>query len=165
MDNFFHYRMHSPVGDLLLVAGGRGLRLLHFENGRDIADSGQSIESRDFLAPYTEQLSAYFRGRLREFTCALDLQGTQFQKLCWQALRNIPYGTTCTYADLAQEVGRPAAFRAVGQANHRNPVAIIVPCHRVIGADGTLTGYGGGLRIKEALLRLEGALPQPGLKF
>jgi O-6-methylguanine DNA methyltransferase len=99
-----------------------------------------------------------FRGELRAFTCPLDLQGTQFQKQCWEALRSIPYGTTCSYAELARRIGRPRAFRAVGQANQTNPVAIIVPCHRVIGANGSLTGYGGGMKTKELLLRLEGAL-------
>ena len=94
--------------------------------------------------------------------CALsrlkfDLVGTQFQKDCWQALLRIPYGETCSYADIASAIGRPNAFRAVGQANHDNPIAIIVPCHRVLGANGTLTGYGGGLSTKEKLLRLEGA--------
>jgi methylated-DNA-[protein]-cysteine S-methyltransferase len=83
--------------------------------------------------------------------------GTQFQKDCWQALLRIPYGETSSYAEIASAIGRPKAFRAVGQANHDNPIAIIVPCHRVLGADGTLTGYGGGLSTKEKLLRLEGA--------
>jgi O-6-methylguanine DNA methyltransferase len=94
---------------------------------------------------------------LREFTCKLDLVGTEFQKQCWKALLRIPYGRTCSYADIARQIGRPQAFRAVGQANHDNPIAIIVPCHRVLGANGTLTGYGGGLPTKERLLRLEGA--------
>lgn len=165
MKHIHYYRVPSPAGTLLLAATGQGLQLLHFDDGRPVADTEQWMESRAALAPYIDEISAYFRGELREFTCPLDLKGTEFQKRCWQALRRIPYGSTCTYADLAREAGRPGAFRAVGQANHRNPVAIIVPCHRVIGADGTLTGYGGGLRVKEMLLRLEGALPQPGLKF
>src|SRR6185312_10612792 len=88
--------------------------------------------------------------------------GTPFQKRCWEALRGIPYGETRTYAEIARQIGSPRAFRAVGQANHENPIAIIVPCHRVVGADGTLTGYGGGLEIKQKLLQLEGAkLAQP----
>ncbi|HXO37177.1 MAG TPA: methylated-DNA--[protein]-cysteine S-methyltransferase [Candidatus Acidoferrum sp.] len=103
------------------------------------------------------QLEAYLCGTLRSFTFELDLIGTQFQKDCWQALLRIPYGETCSYADIASAIGRPNAFRAVGQANHDNPIAIIVPCHRVVGANGTLTGYGGGLTTKERLLRLEGA--------
>ena len=115
------------------------------------------IESQEHLQPYISQLEAYFRGELREFMFPLDLVGTQFQKDCWQTLLRIPYGKTCSYAEIARAIGRPNAFRAVGQANHDNPIAIVVPCHRVLGANGTLTGYGGGLSTKEKLLRLEGA--------
>jgi methylated-DNA-[protein]-cysteine S-methyltransferase len=160
-------RMPSPLGPLLLAASAKGLRCLQFDAAKlPQATRGEVwIESPNALQPYAEQLLAYFRGELREFTCPLDLQGTAFQKDCWQALRRIPYGSTCSYADLARRVGRPKAFRAVGQANHRNPVAIIVPCHRVVGSAGSLTGYGGGLEIKEKLLRLEGAMTQPGLSF
>jgi methylated-DNA-[protein]-cysteine S-methyltransferase len=163
----FYLRMQSPVGPLLLAATEKGLRHLQFDRGElpELAKGEVWIESSVALKPYAEQLYAYFRGELREFTCDLDLQGTAFQKKCWEALRTIPYGATCSYADLARKVGSPRAFRAVGQANHQNPVAIIVPCHRVIGADGTLTGYGGGLSIKEKLLHLEGAAVQPGLRF
>src|SRR5262249_57539322 len=114
---------------------------------------------------YAGQVQAYFRGELRQFTCPLDLQGTQFQKKCWEALLAIPYGETCSYAELARKVGSPRAFRAVGQANHNNPIAIIIPCHRVIGADGSLTGYGGGMAIKELLLRLEAASRQREFLF
>jgi O-6-methylguanine DNA methyltransferase len=115
------------------------------------------IEAAERLRPYEQQINAYFRGELREFTFTLDLVGTSFQKDCWRALLRIPYGKTCSYADIAREIGRPQAFRAVGQANHDNPIAIVVPCHRVLGANGMLTGYGGGLGTKEKLLRLEGA--------
>jgi methylated-DNA-[protein]-cysteine S-methyltransferase len=163
-----HYsRVHSPAGPLLLAATERGLRYLLFDRGKlPKPRSDESwIESPAALQPYVEQLQAYFRGELRGFTCPLDLQGTQFQKKCWEALRHIPYGTTCSYAELAQRVGSPRAFRAVGQANHNNPVAIIIPCHRVIGADGSLTGYGGGMKTKELLLRLEGVSVQGTLKF
>lgn len=160
-------RFASPVGLLLLSASENGLRYLLFDRGEalPVGKSESWIESAEALDPYEAQLSAYFRGSLREFTCPLDLQGTAFQIACWNALREIPYGATCTYAELARKVGRPTAFRAVGQANHRNPVAIIVPCHRVVGSDGTLTGYGGGLEIKEKLLRLEGVPVQPALAF
>jgi methylated-DNA-[protein]-cysteine S-methyltransferase len=149
----------SVVGPLLLAATENGLRCVHFHKGKLPAPGKDEvwIESRDYLRPYEMQLEAYFRGELREFTCKLDLIGTQFQKHCWQALLRIPYGQTCSYADIARAIGRPTAFRAVGQANHDNPLAIIVPCHRVLGANGTLTGYGGGLSTKEKLLRLEGA--------
>jgi O-6-methylguanine DNA methyltransferase len=123
------------------------------------------IESEDALRSYHEQLLSYFRGELRDFTFNLDLVGTPFQKKCWDALRQIPYGTTCSYRDLARAVGSPRGFRAVGQANHNNPVAIVVPCHRVIGANGSLTGYGGGMETKEKLLRLEGVNLQQILRF
>ncbi len=138
-----------------------------FDRGQPLTAGNGAVftESAAQLEPYADQLQKYFRGSLRVFTCPLDLQGTAFQRACWQALCEIPYGSTCTYGELARKVGRPAAFRAVGQANHRNPVAIIVPCHRVVGSDGTLTGYGGGLEIKEKLLRLEGVALQPTLGF
>jgi methylated-DNA-[protein]-cysteine S-methyltransferase len=160
-------RMQSPVGPLLLAATEKGLRWLQFDRGNlpGTIEGEVWIESAEALQPYTTQLRAYFRRELETFTCELDLQGTTFQKECWEALRAIPYGTTCSYADIARKVGRPRAVRAVGQANHRNPVAIIVPCHRVIGAGGSLTGYGGGLEIKEKLLQLEGGVLQPFLGF
>src|SRR6267154_2135434 len=148
------------VGTLLLAATEKGLRCLQFYKSATMPPPAKGevwVESREHLRPYISQLEAYFRGELRSFTCELDLIGTQFQRDCWQALLRIPYGETCSYADIASAIGRPNAFRAVGQANHDNPIAIIVPCHRVLGADGTLTGYGGGLSTKEKLLRLEGA--------
>ena len=147
------------VGPLLLAATEKGLRCLHFYKGT-MPTPGKDetwVESSEHLQPYVAQLDSYFRGELREFTFDLDLVGTQFQKDCWQALLRIPYGKTCSYAEIARAIGRPNAFRAVGQANHDNPIAIVVPCHRVLGANGTLTGYGGGLNTKEKLLRLEGA--------
>jgi len=149
----------SVVGPLLLAATAKGLRRLQFYKGT-MPPPGKDetwIESPERLQPYVSQLEAYFRGELREFTFAVDLIGTKFQKDCWQALLRIPYGKTCSYAEIARAIGRPNAFRAVGQANHDNPIAIVVPCHRVLGANGTLTGYGGGLSTKEKLLRLEGA--------
>jgi O-6-methylguanine DNA methyltransferase len=153
-------RVESPVGPLLLAATEAGLRCVQFYKGKlPPPTKGEVwIESREHLCPYEEQISAYFRGELRRFTCKLDLIGTSFQKDCWEALLRIPYGETRSYAEVAREIGRPKAFRAVGQANHDNPLAIIVPCHRVLGASGTLTGYGGGLNTKEMLLRLEGAI-------
>jgi methylated-DNA-[protein]-cysteine S-methyltransferase len=152
-------RMESPVGPLLLAATEKGLRCLQFDRG-ELPSPGKDeiwLESREYLQPYEEQINAYFRGDLRQFSCKLDLIGTQFQRDCWEALLRIPYGDTCSYVDIAREIGRPQASRAVGQANHVNPIAIIVPCHRVVGANGTLTGYGGGLSTKEKLLNLEGA--------
>jgi methylated-DNA-[protein]-cysteine S-methyltransferase len=108
------------------------------------------------LQPVAEQLQAFFRRELTEFQLDLDLQGTEFQRAVWQALQAIPYGETRSYADIAKAVGRPQAMRAVGGANHANPVPIIVPCHRVIGKSGQLVGYGGGLELKQRLLKLEG---------
>ena len=162
----YYSRVQSPVGELLLAATDKGLCRLQLHGGLPApAHDERWTESREPLRSCEDQLNAYFRGELREFTCDLDVHGTAFQKQCWEALRGIPYGATCTYAEIARAVGRPRAFRAVGQANHQNPVAIIIPCHRVIGADGTLTGYGGGLAMKQALLRLEGVNLQGALEF
>lgn len=157
----------SPVGPLLLGATDKGLRCLSFYRGKlpKLGKEELWIESEEALQPYVSQLDAYFRGERREFTFKLDLVGTPFQKRCWQALCEIPYGKTCSYADLARKVGSPRGFRAVGQANHTNPIAIVVPCHRVIGANGSLTGYGGGTNVKEMLLRLEGVTLQSSLMF
>lgn len=153
----YYTRVRVPVGELLIAATEKGLCHLQLDGKLPPpAHDELWVESPGQLQIYEDQLHAYFRGELREFRCALDLRGTPFQKECWEALRRIPYGTTCSYAELARAVGRPRAFRAVGQANHQNPVAIIIPCHRVIGADGSLTGYGGGLKMKQELLRLEG---------
>jgi methylated-DNA-[protein]-cysteine S-methyltransferase len=115
-------------------------------------------DSANELSSYIRELEEYFAGTRRAFDFPLDLRGTDFQVACWRALLAIPYGETRTYADIARAVGRPQGFRAVGMANNRNPVAIVVPCHRVIASDGTLCGYGGGLDIKRKLLELEGAL-------
>lgn len=148
--------IETPIGKLLLAASERGLRYIYFGGIQSRPGKGEVwVESPDMLKPYEEQLQAYFRGELREFTCKLDLVGTEFQKKCWCALLRIPYGKTSSYADIAKQVGSPKAFRAVGQANHNNPIPIIVPCHRVITSSGTLGGYGGGLELKERLLRLE----------
>ncbi len=111
---------------------------------------------QNYLTPYVAQLEEYFEGKRRIFDVPLDLKGTDFQISVWQALLRIPYGTTKAYSEIAREIKRPKAVRAVGGAIGANPVSIIVPCHRVIGKDGTLTGFGGGLEIKERLLRLEG---------
>ena len=130
-------------------------------NPRDLRVESKKLrfeESRTRIAAYISQLEEYFAGTRREFTFPLDLRGTEFQLACWRALLAIPYRETRTYADIARAVGRPQGFRAVGMANNRNPIAIVVPCHRVIASDGTLCGYGGGLDIKRKLLQLEGAL-------
>jgi O-6-methylguanine DNA methyltransferase len=148
-------RMNSPVGPLLLVVSERGLAALEFGAGNVGSAWAESAEK---VAPYVRQLEDYFAGRRRHFDLPLDLRGTDFQKRCWQELLKIPYGETRSYADIARAIGNPTAVRAVGLANGQNPIAIIVPCHRVIGSDGSLTGYGGGLETKRKLLELEGAL-------
>ena len=108
----------------------------------------------------TSQLQAYFKGKLRKFDLPLDPQGTDFQRDAWQALLDIPYGETRSYSDVARAIGRPKAVRAVGAANGQNPIAIVIPCHRVVGSNGDLTGFGGGLDVKQQLLTLEGSLSQ-----
>jgi O-6-methylguanine DNA methyltransferase len=176
----------SLVGPLFLAASGQGLVALEFDerlpgqqtirpNPRDLrsergSESERSTsdrarnkamrfeESERAVQPYARELEEYFAGQRREFSFPLDLRGTEFQLACWRALLQIPYGETRTYADIARAVGKPTGFRAVGMANNRNPLAIVVPCHRVIASDGTLCGYGGGLDVKRKLLELEGAL-------
>jgi len=120
-------------------------------------------ESKSALAPYLCELNQYFSGARRAFTFPLDLRGTNFQLACWQALLAIPYGETCSYRDIAVAIGHARAYRAVGMSNNRNPIAIVVPCHRVIASSGSLCGYGGGLEIKRKLLDLEQASLRPGL--
>jgi epoxyqueuosine reductase len=172
METLYYEVFTSPVGPLFLAASPRGLVALEFDkrmpgqqsirpNPRDLRVESKELsfeESASRLRTYTRELEEYFAGSRREFTFPLDLRGTEFQLACWRALQQIPYGETRTYADIARVVGRPLGFRAVGMANNRNPVAIVVPCHRVIASDGTLCGYGGGLDIKRKLLELEGAL-------
>ena len=134
-------------------------------NPRDLREEKQGLafeDSRRAVEPYLTRTSRNIsQAQRREFAFPLDLRGTDFQVACWRALLNIPYGETRTYADIARAVGKPKAFRAVGMANNRNPIAIVVPCHRVIASDGTLCGYGGGLDVKRKLLELEGALTKP----
>lgn len=112
------------------------------------------------LPEVRRQLDEYLAGRRRDFDLPLETGGTPFQRLCWEALQRIPYGETRSYGQMAREIGRPAAVRAVGHANHDNPIGVIIPCHRVIGANGSLTGYAGGLDMKRALLELEGVVPR-----
>lgn len=162
----------SPVGPLFLAASEKGLVALEFDarlpgqqtirpNPRDLRAEGKGFcfeRADEKMVGYGQELEEYFAGSRREFRFPLDLRGTEFQVACWRALLAIPYGETRTYADIAREVRRPQGFRAVGMANNRNPIAIVVPCHRVIASDGSLCGYGGGLDIKRKLLELEGAL-------
>lgn len=146
----------SPIGTIEIRGTEAGVSDLNFVKAKGSRQGG--APRRNLPAPLAEalaQLEEYFQGRRRTFTVKLDLGGTEFQKRVWTELLAIAYGRTTTYKAIAEAVGRPAATRAVGGANHRNPVSIIVPCHRVVGSDGGLTGYGGGLWRKEWLLRHE----------
>jgi O-6-methylguanine DNA methyltransferase len=172
METLHCIKMNSAVGPLFLAASSHGLVALEFDarlpgqqsirpNPRHLQEEkkGTAFEhSPRRMRRYVSQLEEYFAGGRREFTFPLDLRGTDFQLACWRALLAIPYGETRSYGDIARAVGKPNAFRAVGMANNRNPIAIVVPCHRVIASDGTLCGYGGGLDVKRKLLELEGAL-------
>jgi len=154
----------SPVGPLTLAGAGRALSHLRMDDqlypprGTD-----EWTEDPAAFGDVVEQLEAYFAGDLVEFDVELDLRGTPFQQRCWAALLEIPYGETRSYGEQARRIGQPTASRAVGLANGRNPVGIIVPCHRVIGSTGSLTGYGGGLDRKRALLDLERSRLAPSL--
>ncbi len=151
--------MPSPVGELTLVATDKGLRAVLWEGDHlDRVRLGVLVERHDHpvLVIAREQLTAYFAGRLRRFGLPLDMVGTDFQKSVWAALLTIPFGETRSYGDIARQIGRPTAFRAVGAANGRNPLSIIAPCHRGIGTNGSLTGFAGGLEAKTFLLGLEG---------
>jgi O-6-methylguanine DNA methyltransferase len=172
METLYTAKIDSPLGPLFLAASARGLVALEFDdrlpgqqsirpNPRDLREERRGFQFEDsprHMQTYVSELDEYFAAKRREFTFPLDLRGTDFQQACWRALLAIPYGETRTYADIARAVGKPNAFRAVGMANNRNPIAIVVPCHRVIASDGTLCGYGGGLDVKRKLLELEGAL-------
>jgi len=160
METLHYAQTGSPIGPLNLAISGKGLLALEFQREGFPRKSKNIVweHSPAKAAPFAGQLAEYFSGQRREFTFPLDLRGTPFQLACWRALLAIPYGETRTYADIARSVRKPQAFRAVGMANNRNPIAIVVPCHRVIASDGTLCGYGGGLDVKRRLLELEGAL-------
>ena len=148
--------------NLRLVASDSGIRAIEFTPSRP-AD-GHRQDANPFLREAVSQLHAYFARNLRRFHLPLDMHGTEFQKRVWRELEKIPYGETRSYAQIAAAIGTPQAVRAVGAANGSNPVAIVVPCHRVIGSGGRLTGYGGGLPLKKRLLELEGAWTM-GLKL
>lgn len=149
MERFTYFS--SPVGTLTLTEEEDALTGLYF--GR-LSRQGQEVLS-PVLEETARQLSEYFSGKRREFSLPLSPKGTEFQLRVWRALETIPYGETRSYGDIARLIGSPKACRAVGMANHRNPISIIVPCHRVVGANGSLTGYGGGLDAKRFLLDLE----------
>ena len=143
----------SPLGHLRIAADEGGLTAV------DRTDLPLSPPDTPLLTEAARQLRAYFDGTLTDFDLPLHMTGTAFQLRCWEALQDIPYGETITYGEQAQRIGQPKACRAVGGTNHRNPICIIVPCHRVLGTGGKLTGYVGGIKIKRYLLELEGADP------
>lgn len=156
---FFTY-VASPVGDLLVSGTETGLSGISFPRGsRAYPPKSDWIRNDAPFAAVRAQLNAYFAGDLKVFDLSLHLVGTEFQRLVWQALADIPFGQTRSYRWQAQVVGSPKAARAVGAANGANPLPIVLPCHRVIGTNGALTGFGGGIEVKRWLLRHEGALP------
>lgn len=155
--------MKSPVGDLLLAGDAANLHVISFSKGhkaRQPEADWREVDIAEF-ADTTDQLSAYFEGKITRFDVPLKPEGTPFQRTVWDALLAIPYGETISYGELAKRVGNPNASRAVGAANGANPLPIIIPCHRVIGADNSLTGFGGGVDIKEFLLEHEWAVKPP----
>jgi methylated-DNA-[protein]-cysteine S-methyltransferase len=154
--SLFRDTLDTPLGTLTLEASEHGLSSIRFPN-RPLRTGGKAT-SNDLLALAKRELNAYFASELTRFSVPLDWHGTAFQESVWQALIDIPYGETVSYADVARAIGRPRSARPTGGAVGRNPLPIIVPCHRVIGSDHTLTGFTGGLNIKVALLELEGRL-------
>lgn len=144
----------SPIGTLLIAGDATGLRYIHFAEDQELPKAGWLLDHTE-LKTTTGQLHDYFAGRLEIFDLSLVPSGTPFQQRVWQAVRAIPYGSTMTYGELARSLGIPTAARAVGAANRSNPLPIVIPCHRVVGRQGKLTGYRGGLDIKRKLLQLE----------
>ena len=156
--SYSYKTMKSPVGVLKLVASDNGLAAILWEDDdpkRVRLGSLEEDKKHEVLLETERQLTAYFTGKLERFSLALDFVGTEFQKQVWKALVAIPFGETRTYAQIAREIGRPKAVRAVGAAIGRNPISVIAPCHRVIGSNGKLTGFAGGLEAKAYLLGLE----------
>ncbi len=158
---YFSKTIDSPVGPLILVASGRGLAAVQWSEANPRCapfDNVVEAVGNPVLEEAARQLTEYFAGERMHFSIALDFGGTDFQRQVWEALLTIPFGETRSYGQIAKQIGRPTAVRAVGAANGQNPLPIIAPCHRVIGSTGKLTGFGGGLPMKEQLLTHEGAL-------
>jgi methylated-DNA-[protein]-cysteine S-methyltransferase len=159
LEQKFYTSIPTPIGELVLVSNGAALTGVYMQCHQRGPEFGDEWRRDDvLLGPARDQLRAFFEGELFDFDLPLAPQGTEFQRRVWHELRRIPFGHMISYAELARRLGQPTATRAVGAANGRNPISIIVPCHRVIGADGTLTGYGGGLDRKQWLLRHEAAV-------
>jgi methylated-DNA-[protein]-cysteine S-methyltransferase len=156
--------MKSPVGEITLVASGKGLVAILWENDDPKRVRLSPMEENDkhlVLLEAERQLNEYFAGNRKQFSVPLEFEGTEFQKAVWNALLTIPYGETRSYGEIAAQIGNPKAVRAVGAANGKNPISIIAPCHRVIGSNGKLVGFAGGLDAKSCLLKIEGILPGP----
>ncbi len=170
METLYYSRMKSPIGPLWVAVSKKGVVMIDwgyrtFPPANYFKDV-QWVVSEEKTAVLRKKLTEYFAGERTEFDISTDLRtGTEFQRRCWEILSKIPYGELRTYQEIAVAAGRPTAFRAVGQANHANPIPIVIPCHRVISSDGHLGGYGGGLELKEQLLALEEALPGAGPLF
>ena len=154
---------HSPVGKLHIASSDKGLVQVNLRDEKDFFcelrhsfPDANLVESEEKNQLVIRELEEYFAGERKEFSVPLHLKGTEFHQRVWRALCEIPFGKTASYKEIAERIGNPKAIRAVGQANHRNPIPIIIPCHRVIGANGHLTGYGGGMEMKEKLLVHEG---------
>ncbi len=161
---FARARLQVPFGELTVVASDKGVRYITFENDAH-PKSYQNMSviddaSHPVVARTVAQLHEYIKGTRRTFDVPLDLVGTEFQVQAWNALAKVPYGTTASYAQQAASIGRPKATRAIGAANGRNPVVVVLPCHRIVGADGSLTGFGGGLHVKKWLLDHEANVAQ-----
>ena len=155
----FYCYMKSPVGKLLLAGDPDGLKHINFPDEKKPVTPGPDwLEKPAFFISAAAELEEYFAGKRRRFSIDIAPQGTSFQLSVWRSLQRVPYGKTISYGQLARQVGNPKASRAVGAANGANPVPIIIPCHRVIGASGDLTGFGGGLEVKKYLLELEKAI-------
>ncbi len=156
MDTIWFAELNSPLGKLTLESDGEALTRIRLPEEKWEADpEANRVRKPELFAEAAAQLGAYFRGELKEFDLKLNPQGTDFQKKVWGLLREIPLGQTITYGELAAKTGNPKASRAVGAANGKNPLPIVIPCHRVIGSNGKLTGFAGGLAAKKALLKLE----------
>jgi methylated-DNA-[protein]-cysteine S-methyltransferase len=152
----YYQYMKSPVGKLLVAGDEKGLHLINFpRNGKPSLPESEWKVNPKPLQEVLRQIEAYFAGKLKAFSLDICLNVTPFQKKVLTALRRVPYGQTISYGELAKKIGNPKASRAVGQANARNPIPIVIPCHRVIGSNGKLTGFGGGIEVKQALLDLE----------
>ena len=151
-------QLDTAIGTLQLVSDGTGLTTIEFPGQHSSIESGDKAITDSVLSACTKQLTEYFAGERTHFNLPLNPGGTTFQQSVWSALADIPYGEVRSYKDIAEAIGKPKAVRAVGAANGRNPLPIVVPCHRVIGSDGSLTGFAGGLPTKTRLLTLEGAL-------